>query len=56
MIGIDGGLVAAKRQISVCDQPADPEAQAKSAQRGEAVQLLRTHFDEDALRPSSPYP
>ena len=35
MIGIDGGLVAAKRQISVCDQPADPEA--KSGQRGEAV-------------------
>ena len=54
LIGVGcSGLVAAVRQMSIFDLPADAEAQAKAEQLNEAVQMLRKRFGADAIRRGS---
>ena len=54
LIGVGcSGLVAAVRQMSIFDLPADAEAQAKEAQLNEAVQMLRKRFGADAIKRGS---
>ena len=54
LIGVGcSGLVAAVRQMSIFDLPADAEAQAKEEQLSEAVQMLRKRFGADAIKRGS---
>ena len=54
LIGVGcSGLVAAVRQMSIFDLPADAEAQAKEEQLNEAVQMLRKRFGADAIKRGS---
>lgn len=54
LIGVGcSGLIPALRQMSIFDMPTDPQAQAKSDQLNEAVQMLRKRFGDSAIRRGS---
>lgn len=54
LIGVGcSGLAPAKKQMSIFDMAADPEARAKEDQLNEAVKGLRQRFGADAIRRGS---